>query len=264
MERYQFTEEQNKKWHNVIDRDTPVEEIRYNYSGLKYVQPAYVIRQLNEAFDQWDFEVLDSDIKNMNFTSPKGDVKPVLFAVVHGRMTVPGLGSREQFGCQNIVAGADGLSESLKMASSDCMKKCASMFGICRDLYESDPNENQQKQGTFQPKAQGTFQPKTQGTFQAKPQGTFQPKPAPQAQAPAPAPKPQEQKSVRDEMTNDQKLQLAKIRTLLVDLGKDTSESKQAVYSDFLGRKVSSFKELKADQYQDLITYLEGLVETQA
>ena len=258
-----WTKEQNEKWHNVIDRDTPAEEIRYNYSGLKYVQPAYVIRQLNEAFDEWHFEVLENEIKNMNFTSPKGDVKPVLFAVVHGRMTIPGLGSREQFGCKNIIAGTDGLSESLKMAASDCMKKCASMFGICRDLYESDPNENQQKQGTFQPKTQGTFQPKSQGTFQPKPQGTFQPKPAPQPTQAAPIAQNNTAHGPREEMTNEQKLQVAKIRGLLITLGKDTSESKQEVYSTFLGRKVTSFREVKPDQYEDLVTYLEQLAEGQ-
>lgn len=95
---------------------------------LSYVGGHVVIRLLNMAFNQrWSFEVLD--MKILGEPGVKGTI-----VVVHGRMTVPGLGVREQYGNQPFTGGAMD-EHTIKGATTDAMKKCANMFGVALELF---------------------------------------------------------------------------------------------------------------------------------
>lgn len=99
---------------------------------LAYVDTGYVINRLNKAFSfLWDFKVLDQSIGN-------GQVW------VKGELTVhisPTLQiTKSQFGGSDIkmskeTGKAIDIADDLKAAASDCLKKCASMFGVASDVY---------------------------------------------------------------------------------------------------------------------------------
>lgn len=130
----------------VTQQPTPAtwrKQVKKGKDYLDYVSGDLVIRLLNKAFrSRWSFEVKetrvvksqDYDKKDWNTkavtTIPQGSVVQVL-----GRLTVPGWGVREQWGAQVLVGGSDVQEHAFKSATTDAMKKCASMFGIALDLY---------------------------------------------------------------------------------------------------------------------------------
>lgn len=130
----------------VTQQPTPAtwrKQVKKGKDYLDYVSGDLVIRLLNKAFrSRWSFEVKETRVvKSQDYekkdwntktvtTIPQGSVVQVL-----GRLTVPGWGVREQWGAQVLVGGSDVQEHAFKSASTDAMKKCASMFGIALDLY---------------------------------------------------------------------------------------------------------------------------------
>lgn len=138
---------------------------------LSYIGGHTVIRLLNAAFNyQWSFEIVTEEIVE-SLPKPAYDGwgknrKPVMekvvvqeggqwvtkeihkmepqppVAKVLGRLTVPGLGVKEQYGSKVIIGGATEQESSFKSASTDAMKKCASLFGIGLELYMGDEEYN--------------------------------------------------------------------------------------------------------------------------
>lgn len=54
---------------------------------------------------------------------------------VRGCLHIEGIGSRQQFGSKVAVGGKDNQASSYKAAASDCLKKCASLFGVGSSIY---------------------------------------------------------------------------------------------------------------------------------
>ncbi len=54
---------------------------------------------------------------------------------VRGSLVIEGLGRRAQFGNKVAVGGKDNQNSSYKAAASDCLKKCASLFGVGSSIY---------------------------------------------------------------------------------------------------------------------------------
>ncbi len=54
---------------------------------------------------------------------------------VRGSLVIEGLGRRAQFGSKVAVGGKDNQNSSYKSAASDCLKKCASLFGVGSSIY---------------------------------------------------------------------------------------------------------------------------------
>lgn len=109
---------------------------------LSYIGGHTVIRLLNKAFNyQWSFEIVSEEVVK---SLPKYDkykkteVAQPPVAKVLGRLTVPGLGVKEQYGSKVLIGGATEQESAFKAASTDAMKKCASLFGIGLDLYGED------------------------------------------------------------------------------------------------------------------------------
>lgn len=126
----------------VIQTPTNPAWIKKLKSGLDYVSGDTVIRMLNKAYNyRWSFYIIKSEVvksqdkydKFKDIHTPQGSV-----VQVHGRLVVPGLGVREQWGSQPLVGGSDVQEHAFKAASTDALKKCASMFGIALDLYGKD------------------------------------------------------------------------------------------------------------------------------
>lgn len=106
---------------------------------FSYVSGDLVIRLLNKAFrNRWSFEIKDTRVvestdKWDKYKKENVSQSPVV--QVLGSLTVPGWGTREQWGAQPIVGGQETQEHAFKAAGTDAMKKCASMFGITLDLY---------------------------------------------------------------------------------------------------------------------------------
>ena len=131
---------------NVIQTPTNPNWIK-DKKGLSYVSGDTVTRILNKAFNyRWSFEILETRIieSQDKAIKPKYGEKEQTFVAqnpvvqCHGRLTIPGFGSREQWGSQPLIGGSDVQEHSFKSAATDSMKKCASLFGIALDLYGQD------------------------------------------------------------------------------------------------------------------------------
>jgi len=101
---------------------------------LDYVETHAVIQRLNDAFDgNWCFEIMSQD-------QHAGEV------VVSGKLTADGI-SKMQFGSNKISTSKQGevisIGDDLKAATSDCLKKCATLFGIGLHLYGADKADEQ-------------------------------------------------------------------------------------------------------------------------
>lgn len=93
---------------------------------LDYLETATVIRRLNEAFgSDWSFKILEHGVDS--------EAKAVW---VLGELTAFGL-TKQQFGAKDIYEKST-LGDNLKSAASDCLKKCATLFGVGLHLYEEE------------------------------------------------------------------------------------------------------------------------------
>lgn len=125
----------------ILEQRTPAEAIRYRQGRgssqqLAYVSHAWVTRVLNEAFGfRWSWDVTDTVIVP--------DLQNPAEVIVRGRLTVTtpdgGTVVKEQFGAADVKryksGGVISLGDDLKAASSDALKKAASLLGVALDLY---------------------------------------------------------------------------------------------------------------------------------
>jgi hypothetical protein len=93
---------------------------------IDYVETHAVITRLNEAFDgQWSFEIVSQETTNTE-------------VIVSGKLTAEGI-SKMQFGSNKISLSKQGeiisVGDDWKAAASDCLKKCASLWGVGLHLY---------------------------------------------------------------------------------------------------------------------------------
>lgn len=119
----------------VVSQKTPEKYIKWRTGAdnkqLAYVEVSYVIDILNLAFGgDWDFTVIDKNIGNTQIW-------------IMGRLTIRVNGktiTKENFGSSSIKRYKQSkeiidIGNDLKTATSDALKKCASMFGVAPDVY---------------------------------------------------------------------------------------------------------------------------------
>jgi len=100
---------------------------------IDYVEAHAVIQRLNDAFDgQWSFEVISQENNGTQ-------------VMVLGKLTADGV-SKTQFGCSSITTNSKtgeivSLGDDWKAATSDALKKSASLFGIGLHLYGADKKD---------------------------------------------------------------------------------------------------------------------------
>jgi hypothetical protein len=123
-----------------------IKERKQGNTTLSYIGGHTVIRLLNKAFNyKWSFEIIGEDIvpsqpklnKYAKAGEPKLEDQPPVVKVL-GRLTVPGYGVKEQFGSKVLIGGASEQEAAFKSASTDALKKCATLFGIGLELYGDD------------------------------------------------------------------------------------------------------------------------------
>jgi len=100
---------------------------------IDYVEAHAVIQRLNDAFEgQWSFEVLSQENNGSQ-------------VMVLGKLTAEGV-SKTQFGCSSITTNSKtgevvSLGDDWKAATSDALKKSASLYGIGLHLYGADKKD---------------------------------------------------------------------------------------------------------------------------
>lgn len=103
---------------------------------VTYVETVYVVSRLNASFSPagWDFEVLEQgQSQRATENNSEGEVW------VRGKLTIIDhkngyKASRTQYG-QHPIHKNVPVGDAFKSAASDCLKKCASLFGIAHDVY---------------------------------------------------------------------------------------------------------------------------------
>ena len=93
---------------------------------IDYVDIQLIIQRLNDAFDgKWNFEVIDHQIQQTE-------------VIVLGKLSAEDV-HKSQFGSNKITVSKAGevvsIGDDLKAATSDSLKKCASMFGVGLHIY---------------------------------------------------------------------------------------------------------------------------------
>lgn len=129
----------------LVDIKTPKKYIKQRigagYKTFDYVETGYVIKILNEKFSYkgiplWDFKVIEQAI-GLNQIWVKGQL------TIHLSESLQI--TKEQFGGSDIKKLKTGaimdLANDLKSASSDALKKCASMVGVASDIYWKGDND---------------------------------------------------------------------------------------------------------------------------
>lgn len=111
-----------------LEKPFPKNALKQRQGGggkaLTYVETHTVIHRLNDATENcWDFKLTRLDLV--------GDLY-----VAIGELTIPGLGTRTGIGVQRVVERAG--EDLVKGAASDCLKKCATLFGVGLELYGPD------------------------------------------------------------------------------------------------------------------------------
>ena len=105
---------------------------------IDYVDIQLIIQRLNDAFDQlWSFKVIEHQILENE-------------VIVLGELATLGI-SKQQFGTSSITKNAKtgasiSIGDDLKAASSDSLKKCASLLGVALHIYgDSLPDQPEEK-----------------------------------------------------------------------------------------------------------------------
>ncbi len=108
----------------ILCRPFPPEQVKtrtgQHGKKLSYISTSAVIARLNEGCDAWSFEVVKNEV------------------IVVGKLTADGI-VKMAFGGSSVTKDNSGkelsLADDLKSASSDCLKKCASLLGVGPELY---------------------------------------------------------------------------------------------------------------------------------
>src|SRR6266550_8175648 len=115
----------------ILERPFAPEQIKrrqgMNGDVLDYIEGCAVIQRLNECFEaEWIFEIQEHRVYDDE-------------VVVLGKLTLQGI-SKSQFGKSRITRAKKdnsviSLGDDLKAAATDCLKKCATLFGVGLHLY---------------------------------------------------------------------------------------------------------------------------------
>lgn len=138
---YDMTQEQRRAMLEALGRPFPPNAIerRAGAGGrlYDYVAAETVIRRLNSATSgEWSFVITGHEWR--------GEL-----LITWGELTIPGLGTRSGTGVQKVTANAG--EDIIKGSASDCLKKCATQFGVALELYGPDLEAGEAHQPTMPP-----------------------------------------------------------------------------------------------------------------
>lgn len=119
---------------------TAPQYIQSREKGMKYVDVSYMTTALNlAALMDWSFEAVETRVDDMEEYDPKKKKNVIKKHIsTLGRLTVHTTEGKtiikEQWGSQVLKYKME-MGDAIKAATSDALKKCASMLGIAADVY---------------------------------------------------------------------------------------------------------------------------------
>jgi hypothetical protein len=133
---------------DVLTRPFPPELLRTrrgtNGKQFSYVEAHTVVTRLNEATDyEWSFEVVRHEILADE-------------VIVLGRLVIDGI-AKMAFGGSSVTRDSSGkemsIADDLKAATSDAIKKTASLFGCGLEMYGASPSSPRSRTAEERPPA---------------------------------------------------------------------------------------------------------------
>ena len=135
----------------IKDLSQPFDNIKQRKGNfgqiLDYIEASSVIQRLNDVLDgNWSFEIVEFKI---------GEEE----VFVKGQLTIGSI-IKQQFGGSQITRNKDSkeiicISDDLKAAASDCLKKTATLFGVGLSLYTNVPNGKSRQSNGHKPTSNG-------------------------------------------------------------------------------------------------------------
>lgn len=102
---------------------------------LSYVEGIDVINRLNDSCHSWSFLITKEFIKDGRH-------------IKTGRLTIfdnasgKEIGTRENIGCSDVETENYDYGNAEKAAATDCLKRCAMLFGVGKQLYQKRSEES--------------------------------------------------------------------------------------------------------------------------
>lgn len=122
-------------------------------------QPALGVLTVQQILDNavqgvttWDFRIEEQWREEVNkFHKPSGQYQFDGYIYhVRGHLSIEGIGTRTQYGSKIAIGGKDNQNSAYKSAASDCLKKCASLFGVGSSVYAKVKVETEEEQWSQQ------------------------------------------------------------------------------------------------------------------
>jgi hypothetical protein len=166
-----------------LGKPFPKEAVKTRVGGgnsrFDYVAGFTVIHRLNDATGgQWSWHVKSFEFRPAG-TDKYG--KEQSLVVVTGELTIPGLGTRAGIGVQKV--SENGGEDLVKGASTDALKKAATLFGVALELYGDDYEDEDRAPTRPAPRQQNSGSPSWRETINTP--RPDQPRPTPAPTAPA-------------------------------------------------------------------------------
>ncbi|MCD7910928.1 hypothetical protein KC480_05235 [Bacillus velezensis] len=124
------------------------EWLEKNIKGHPALGVSTVQQILDNATDgAWDFVIEEQWVEQVQKYNKQSNTWTYDGYVFHvkGYLYIEGLGRRSQFGSKIAVGGKDNQNSSYKAAASDCLKKCASLFGVGSSVYSKIKIETEEQ-----------------------------------------------------------------------------------------------------------------------
>lgn len=128
----------------------PIPDHMYKTREIKKQKVSYltgntIVAKLNSVFGfQWSFEIVSKELVNSRpYIAKIGDeqkeqIQPPYIQVL-GRLSIPAYGiTKEQYGSKILIGTASDQEGAAKAATTDSLKKCATMLGIGIDADDFD------------------------------------------------------------------------------------------------------------------------------
>lgn len=259
----ELSQEEITKAHEVINKKLNPALIKSrSVSGknFNYIEGSTVIRLLNEAFGfSWSFEITDEKWveaepkavydgwgknKKPKLDSDGNQVyeKQAPIFQVKGRLTIPGLCVKEQYGTKIVLGGSSEQEGVAKSAATDALKKCATMLGVALDLYDGD---------IFEEEPATVTEPQLE-SYQSYKASAPAKEPTP---PPAPVTDPVamgEQEEIEWDVE-----EVTKLKTLKMDMGIEENDELNPYVKDFLGSPQATWEDITPSNIAKFNKYME-------
>lgn len=112
-------------------------ETKPGRGGGKYLGVNTIRQILDAAAGYWDFKIEEQWKEEVHRFDKNSNAWVFDGYVFHikGSIHIPLLGTRSQFGSKVAVGGKDNQDSAYKAAASNCLNKCASLFGVGESVY---------------------------------------------------------------------------------------------------------------------------------